>query len=341
MGAYYSPPIAIFVVMKKLVCFCWCIFCVCRLLAQPSPPELAQMMASARWYMQAGNYSEATRVYRQALLLQPGNMQVQMALSEALYDAGNYDEAIGIVKPLVGKAGVPDTVSDILVRSQMAAGQRKAATETLDKALGRFPNSGMLWCDKGQLLQARKRPDEALEAWQTGIKRAPGYARNYYYAALAGMDKGQPAALAYGEIYLLHTRDNDTVLLPKMLAGYTTMFANIGGNTSKSYVSKLDDSLSKIFTLLTPVVSDGVGVETLTMARVRFVLEWKQVYSTPLPQPYRYLQSMIADGYFDIWNEWLFGVAESPTAHRAWLNFHKEDMGRLETYFKTHPYIAE
>ena len=41
---------------------------------------------------------------------------------------------------------------------------------------------------------------------------------------------------------------------------------------------------------------------------------------------------MIRYGYFDIYNQWLFGKAENPAQFEAWTKFHNDAMPELDEW---------
>jgi len=94
--------------------------------------------------------------------------------------------------------------------------------------------------------------------------------------------------------------------------------------------------------MLTPVVSDGFTTETLTMLRVRFLMDWFAQYDGEYPFAFfTYQQDLIKNGRFDVYNEWLFGAAESETEYRAWNLYHEGDMERFLKWRALHLFVAE
>jgi tetratricopeptide (TPR) repeat protein len=70
------------------------------------------------------------------------------------------------------------------------------------KALKRFPKSGALYSEYGELLWAKKDYD-AIEYWEKGIQTDPSYAGNYYNAAVFHFyTKDKVWTLIYGEIFV-------------------------------------------------------------------------------------------------------------------------------------------
>ena len=76
------------------------------------------------------------------------------------------------------------------------------------------------------------------------------------------------------------------------------------------------------------------------MLRTRFIMDWQvKGYATRYPLSlFSRHDDMIRNGYFDIYNQWLFGKAENPQGFEAWTKFHPDAMPDMEDYFKTKPY---
>ena len=87
------------------------------------------------------------------------------------------------------------------------------------------------------------------------------------------------------------------------------------------------DAVEKTYLALTPVVSDGITTENLTMVRTRFLMDWFDKYAGKYPYSlFSYQDYLVKNGLFDIYNEWLFGQAESVVEYNAWKQFHTGEM---------------
>jgi len=325
-------------VLKKISFLFILLFPVLNANAQdkwPSP-EVAQMYNHAQDYVAMGNYKDAIVTYKQAIMLAPDKFVLYKGLGKALYLSGSYGDAVDVLKPFMDKREADEAFYDLLGASSAAQNEGKAAKAALKKGLERYPASGLLYHDLGHLYDLEKRPEMALEAWVAGIHKDPAYPQNYYDAArkyLIGEDVMQ--GLLYGEIYLNITQDTSVAdTLKKMLfAGYKTMFDDIASRSTTKPgdpgqpASSFMDAVEKTYTVLTPVVSDGITTENLTMVRTRFLMDWYDKYDGKYPYSlFAYQDYLVRNGLFDIYNEWLFGKAESITEYNAWNLFHAGEM---------------
>ena len=303
-----------------------------------SSPEVTQMYLHAQENIMRGNYKDAIVIYKQAIVLAPDRLILYKGLGKAFYLSGNYKKAVQTLQPLIEKPEADEECYDLLAESQAAQNNIKSAEGVLKKGLSRFPASGLLYHEAGNVFELGKKPDAALHVWVEGIHKDPAYPQNYYNAANAYMGgKDVMLGLLYGEIYLNIVSDTtgEAGFKRMLFAAYKTMFDNIAtGNTTEfgkteeqSPAISFIDAVQQTYRSLTPVVSDGITTENLTMVRTRFIMDWFERYANKYPfSLFTYQDYLIRNGLFDIYNEWLFGKAESFVEYNAWNQFHPGEM---------------
>ena len=80
--------------------------------------------------------------------------------------------------------------------------EAKECEKVYKKGLKKFPNSGPLYSEYGELLWATK-DYSAIDQWEKGIQVDPAYSGNYYNAALYYFyTKDKVWSLIYGEIFV-------------------------------------------------------------------------------------------------------------------------------------------
>jgi tetratricopeptide (TPR) repeat protein len=313
-------------------------------------PELGQMYHNAQEYVAAGNFKDAVITYKQAIKLAPDIMILYRDLADALYRSGNYDDAAKVLTPLFVKQGTDDKCYKLLAQIFIAQKDVKHAILTLREGLEKFPASGDLYHEIGIAYQDENKKESALNAWLDGISKAPGFSENYFDAANIYLNSEKVFwGLVYGEMFLAMTHDtaHDDELKNGIFKAYKTMFDDVvkdevpefGKPSEPSTVSTFEGAVKKIFLLLTPVVSDGITTENLTMVRTRFLMEWEREYNKKYPcSLFSYQDKIIRSGHFDMYNEWLFGKAESATEYKAWNEFHEGDMMRFLQWKNTNEF---
>jgi tetratricopeptide (TPR) repeat protein len=296
-------------------------------------PEVAQMYRHAQNYMAMGNYKDAIITYRQAIVLAPAKFVLYKELGRALYLSGNFKDAAQVLQSSTEKPEADAECFQILSESLEQENELKKAHHALKTGLERFPASGMLYQASGKLLYDEKSPEAALNAWLDGISKKPAFAGNYCDAAKWYLAKDDVMwGLIYGEIYLDISGDSNSCdTMKKMLfAGYKKMFdkiADMTGTSKQKMTGTFESSIRDVYLSLTPVISDGITTENLTMVRTRFIMDWLSKYGKTYPfSLFSYQDYLLRNGLFDIYNEWLFGKAESMTEYKAWQEFHPEEM---------------
>ncbi len=320
-------------------------------------PEVEQMYHHAQQYTASGNYKDAIITYRQAMLLAPKKAELKLGLGDALYLSRDFDNAIKTLRPLIDSKDASEQTYGLLATCQASTRDMKAAHATLRKGLEKFPASGLLHHESGSLYATEHENETALSEWLAGIQKDPGYPPNYYDAARSYLRSDDVMwGLIYAEIYLDMAQDTsgEQELKKMLFTGYKTMFDHIATNDRASsrktkrparsnrylsntaqdihlhdtyYIGPFIDAVKETFLSLTPVVSNGITTENLTMVRTRFLLSWLPRYGKFYPfLLFTYQDYLIRNGLFDIYNEWLFGKAESITEYKAWNEFHPVEM---------------
>ena len=86
----------------------------------------------------------------------------------------------------------------------------------------------------------------------------------------------------------------------------------------------------------TSLANMGVNVETLTMIRTRFILDWYTNWAARFPyRLFDYQRQLLTEGMFDAYNQWLFGPVNNLTAYDAWTKAHPEEYKEFSEFQKT------
>jgi len=311
-------------------------------------PEIEQMYHNAQEYMELGNLQDAIVTYKQAILLAPQKILLYEGLADAYCRSGKYMDAEQLLNPLLAKANANALCYDLLAASQAGQKKIKEAKITVDKGLGRFPASGLLYHRAGLIYRLEKKKEEAISAWLNGISIDPVYALNYQDAALVYLSADDVTwGILYAEIYLAMAHDTlgDQLFKKKLFDGYKTMFEHIAGEEVLQYghtkvtaqPGSFISAVQQVYSQLTPVISDGITTENLTMVRTRFLMDWFAAWNSKYPFAlFSYQDQLIRNGYFDMYNEWLFGKAENITEYNAWNTFHDGEMDLFTTWKSLH-----
>lgn len=311
-------------------------------------PEIEQMYNQARQYLSQGNLPQAINTYKQAIRIAPDQMVLYRDLGKAYYLSGNYTDAQHTLEPLLKSKEADEQSFQIMAACQSAADEKKKAKNIIQDGLERFPNSGILYHELGKIYEDNNEPSTALKTWLTGIQKDPIYHMNYYEATRLYTLTNRPVwVILYGEIFVnieRHTARADEVR-EMIMKAYTRVFNSIsnseipeyGKGTKENEATSFENAVRNTLLQLSPVISDGINTENLTMLRTRFLMEWFSKYANQYPfSLFRYQENMTRNGYFEIYNEWLFGKADNVQAYEAWNKFHPDDMKSFEAWAKIH-----
>lgn len=292
-------------------------------------PDSAAMHTTASAFMRSGDFPNAILVLKKALQQYPASTAFGTELAFAYYQQRSFKEARDLVRELADRrdAGVP--LFQIAGNIYQALGEMKEGEKLYRQALKRFPDKGVLYCEYGELLGGQNKTDDALEQWEAGIEADPNQAGNYYHAAnYYYLKKNWVWALLYGEIFVnLESLSNRTVEMKGLLLdSYKNLY--LSGDLFRNADKKNMFSQAVLTGLNNQagITSRGITPEALTMIRTRFILEW---YGSGQPRfPYRlfeYHQQMLKSGYFDAYNQWIFGTAANLAAYENWTKTHSAE----------------
>ena len=292
----------------------------------------------ARTFVRQGDYSNAILVLNKGLQLDPENLELQKDLAFAYYLNRDYVHAIGIAKSFQERKDADVQSFQILGLIYKAIEDRKECERLYKAGIKKFPNSGALYNEYGEMLWTKNEYVPASQMWEKGIEADPGYAANYYNAAkFYFFSTNKVWGLVYGEIFVnLDSYSPRTAEMKNMLLeGYKKLFTESdmskGQDTKNDFVRAFLDIMKSQSTYLT---SNGVTPETLSAVRTKFIIEWFRKYNTGLPfRLFDYQQQLLKAGMFDAYNQWIFGMAASLPNYETWTKNHQEEYKQFD-YFQ-------
>lgn len=308
------------------------------LFAQPA--DVKTMQETARGFMRTGDYDNAIIVLSRALQQDKKNLELQKDLVMSYYLKRDYAKALEGVKVLIEDDNADVVTFQIAGNVYKALEEVKECEKIYKKGLKKFPKSGPLYSEYGELLWSAK-DFSAIDYWEAGIKQDPGYSGNYYNAAnyyFYTTDKVW--SLLYAEIFINmeSLSERGAAMKQLLLQGYkeklltqTDLSKDIQDNRSEFAKAFLE-----LIGKQTSLADLGVNVEALTMIRARFILDW---YSTMGARfPYRlfdYHKQLLSEGMFDAYDQWLFGPVNNLGAYEAWTRSHPEEYKAFSEFQKT------
>jgi lipopolysaccharide biosynthesis regulator YciM len=322
--------------MKKYLPF---LFCLVSSIVFAQPPDTKTMYENAKTFMRQGDFDNAIIILTRALQSDKDNVEMQQDLVMAYYYKRDYQKALDGVKTLLDRDDADVVTYQIAGNVYKALEETKECEKMYKKGLKKFPKSGPLYSEYGELLWAQKNYD-AIRQWEKGIQMDPAYSGNYYNAALYYFyTQDKVWGLVYGEIFVnmetLTERSNSMKQL--IYQGYKEKLfaaANLmeGQDKNKNQFSK---SFIECMSKQSSLANNGLSTEILTMIRTRFILEWFDKYAGRFPYKlFDYQRQLIQEGMFAAYNQWLFGAIENLPAYDNWIKTHDEEYKSFTAFQK-------
>jgi tetratricopeptide (TPR) repeat protein len=312
------------------------IFLYAEMNAQGQQQEQS-LQETARSFMRSGDFDNAILVLNRALQNDAKNMDLQKDLVLAYFYKRDYAKAKTSLEPLLND-NADITTYQIAGNIYKALEETKEAEKMYKKALKKYPKSGALHSEYGELLWALKNYS-AIEQWEQGIETDPAYAGNYYNAARYYFHtKDKVWSLLYGEIFINmeSLTERGSAMKKLLFDGYKEkLFADADimkdqdgkNNFAKAFLQSMGKQSS--------LTNKGINTEVLTMIRTRFILDWYANYANKFPfKLFDYQQQLIREGMFDAYNQWLFGTVENLPAYENWTKTHNEEYTNFTTFQK-------
>jgi Tfp pilus assembly protein PilF len=287
------------------------------------------MHENAKTFMRSGDFDNAVVVLTRALQKDNNNLELQKDLVMSYYLKRDYAKAKDGVEALIERDDADVITYQIAGNVYKALEEVKDCDKMYKKALKKFPRSGPLYSEYGELLWSSQN-FSAIDQWEKGIQVDPAYSGNYYNAALFYFyTKDKVWSLIYGEIFvnMESLSQRGAAMKDLLLRAYKEkLFAEAdllkGEEKNKSEFAKAFlQGISKQAAL----ASKGITAETLTMIRTRFILDWFQTSASRYPfRLFEYQRQLLQEGMFEAYNQWLFGSVENLAAYDNWTKAHPD-----------------
>ncbi|MDB5203181.1 MAG: tetratricopeptide repeat protein [Ferruginibacter sp.] len=312
--------------MKRFLPLLCCFFS--SLLATAQTQSAAELHETAKSFIRQADYANAILVLNRAVLLEPQNIGMAKDLALSYYYQKDLTHALEVIKPVLDRDEADDQCFQIAGNIYKQLEQFKECEKLYKKGIKKFPDSGPLYNELGELQWAQK-DFSAIKQWEQGIEADPSYSKNYYNAArYYFLSPDKIWSLLYGEIFLnMEPLSNKAPEVKQLLLdGYKKLFteANLENNSkdkngfAKAYLQSMSRQGQ--------VAATGLTTETLTMLRTRFILDWFNTTAAKYPfRLFEQQQQLLKEGMFDAYNQWLFGSVQNLPAYQNWTNMHNEE----------------
>jgi tetratricopeptide (TPR) repeat protein len=216
--------------------------------------------------------------------------------------------------------------------------EAKDADKMYKKALKKFPNTGALYAEYGELLWLEK-DFNCINVWEQGIQSDPNYSGNYYYASrYYHLTTDKVWAIVYGEIFVnMESYSSRTAEIKTMLLESYKKFYLID---PKAKPSKSNSEFTTAFTDVmnrnASAVNNGITTETLVMLRTRFILDWYKDYAGKMPfRLFEHQRQLLQEGMFEAYNQWIFEAASNLAMYDNWTKLNAAQYAEFTKFQKS------
>ncbi|MFT3703921.1 MAG: tetratricopeptide repeat protein [Agriterribacter sp.] len=311
--------------MKQLNLLFLFIACTTITLAQNADT----LQQKGREYMRKADWGNAIVVFNRALQLKPDDVDLLNDLAYTYFLQRDFTHALQTVKPLTD--GENGDVRSFQIAGTIYRGieEVKESGKIYQKGIKKFPYSGVLYSEYGELLWDKK-DYSAIKQWETGIEADPNFAGNYYNASrYYYLTTDKMWSLLYGEIFInLESYTIRTAEIKNILYdGYKKLFFD--ADLMKSYDARKKNEFEKAFfstmNAQSALAATGINPGKLMEIRAGFIKTWFEAYAKQFPfRLFEYHQQLISLKMFEAYNQWIFGSAISPEHYQAWMKNNKE-----------------
>lgn len=302
------------------------------------PTDTKTLQETARNFMRSGDYDNAILVLTRALQQDKNNLELQKDLVQSYYLKRDYQKALDGVKVLIDRDDADVMTYQIAGNVYKALEEVKDCEKVYKKGLKKFPRSGPLYSEYGELLWSAK-DFSAIEQWELGIRWDPAYSGNYYNAAqYYYYTKDKVWSLLYAEIFINmeSLSERGAAMKQLLLQGYKEKLFAESDLKSSAEKNEFSKDVLEAMSKQTSLATLGLTTETLTMIRTRFILEWFNSYAARYPfKLFEYHKQLLSEGMFDAYNQWLFGPVENLAAYDNWTKAHADEYNEFNTFQKS------
>ena len=295
-------------------------------IAQQSEEQIRQ---TAIAFYKKNDFSNAIVVLNSGLKNNPGSLLLSKELAFTYYLSGAFEQAAENILPLVDRIDADIQTFQIAGNIFNGLEEWKKSEKIYKKGLKKYPQSGQLQSEYGQLLWQIEKPNEAIEQWERGIIDDPQYSGNYYHAAkfyFAAADKAR--SIIYSEIFInleSFSKRTDEIKY-QLYESYKRIFNP--GDLKVHYIKKttrFESSILQGTLSFSHLATKGINTSTLYDIRLGFMKEWAASNNQAFPFTlFDRMKYLIDNGMYEAYNQWLFGMISNDAIYQSWIMQNQE-----------------
>jgi tetratricopeptide (TPR) repeat protein len=280
-------------------------------------------------FCKKNDFSNALIVLNSGLKNNPGSLLLAKELAFTFYLSGSFEQAAVNILPLVERADADIQTFQIAGNIFNGLEDWKQTEKIYRKGLSKYPLSGQLRSEYGQLLWQLEKPTKAIEQWEQGIFNDPAHSGNYYHASkfyFAAADKVR--AIIYGEMFInleSFSKRTDEIKY-QLYESYKRIFNP--ADVKVHYIKKTTPFETNILQGILEcqyLASNGINASSLHKIRLEFMKKWVAGVGKAFPLSlFDRINYMIDNEMFEAYNQWLFGMISNDPQFESWLRNNQE-----------------
>ncbi|MFO8086598.1 MAG: tetratricopeptide repeat protein [Bacteroidales bacterium] len=335
----------------KLILLSLCLLAGQIAFSQTDKEKALQKGQEAIKLMDNGNIDRSIALLEEAKKLDPDNFIYAYEIALANYLNKDYKKTVRLLKKLKNHKDINERYFQLLGNSYDLMGKPEKALKAYDNGLEKFPNSGMIMLEKGNVYLLQEEYDQALSYYEQGIKADPQFPSNYYRATLMYLNSTEEVwGMIYGEIFMnLERNSARTVEISRLLYNTYKSEIEISSDTSASVsfcqnanilIKDTQDSdgfklpfemTAYEFTLMIALQGeDTIDMHALDRIRQDFVsIYYKNDLNKKYPNVlFDYQKKVLEAGHMEAYNHWILMKGDEEAFH----NWHQENQTKWDDF---------
>jgi tetratricopeptide (TPR) repeat protein len=278
--------------------------------------------------MDTGKVEQGIVLLKEAHKLDPGNYTYDYELARAYFLQKNYEASIAMLEKDASHVDADDKRYQLLGNNYYAMGNIEKANNVYDEGLAKFPASGPIYFEKGNICLNKKEYRKAFDFYEKGIEVDPEFTSNYYQATIIlCQSKEEVWGMIYGEIFMNMERSTKRTfeISEWLYKTYKSQIILIGDSTYT--VSFSQDKTQRVEDLQDPIANDlpygfgvyeptlmlsligvkSIDINSLHIIRSNFIdIYFRNGYNTAFPNKlFDYQKKVMDAGHFEAYNHWV------------------------------------
>lgn len=314
--------------------------------------------------MDSGKPKDAIKIFDDLCKKYKDNYILEYERLYAYYLAGDFKRIVKEGPKLYKHPESEPQLYQLVGNAQDVLGDPEAAVKTYDEGLKRFPNSGYLYLEKGNIHLLHKRYNEAVECYLRGVEVQPDFASNYYRLALLYAQSTEPLwAIVYGEVVcnlqpgteraeemgkLIYDLFQENIKIEGENKAHVTLTKNnnIYIDSDTTDVQVPFPLMYEMGTLKSPVLIDFMKTKKLTVEMIADLRKDALAHIDSVAPGYYnlslldYHRKLIKNGHWMAYNMWLMSPgAEDETNQWADTKEGEAELNKFGTWFVQNRFI--